>query len=108
MKSCFFAGTADYTAHIAFTKDVEGRLAAIAKTIVRQEAQMDNVSDFETKNVPSSPKSMLPHTICDPRGKLRQRGMGNIPDLMRLAHQKLIEMVNISWTNTQQRVSEAS
>ena len=48
MGPCFFAGMADYYAHLAFTQDVEGRFASIAKKIVLRETQIDNVSDFET------------------------------------------------------------
>ena len=47
MKSCFFAGMGDYSAHPLFTDDVEQRFTAIAAAVVDSERQLDLVSDFE-------------------------------------------------------------
>ena len=47
MKSCFFAGMADYSAHPLFTEDVEHRFTAIAASVVDSERQLDLASDFE-------------------------------------------------------------
>ena len=49
MKSCFFAGMADYSAHPMFTDDVNERFAAISSTVVTAERQVDLVAEFEKK-----------------------------------------------------------